>query len=99
VRSYAFGVIGLRPAEYYAMTEAEYSTTVDGYQLKQGIEDASIRRLAMVVANSAGAKIKSEQSLWRIPAIDGDATVDFKRNIELLKAKAKQMEERKNKAG
>lgn len=81
------------------MTEAEYSAMVDGHQLKLGIEDAGIRRLAMVVANSAGAKIKSEQSLWRIPVIDGDATVDFKRNIQLLKDKAKQMEARKNKAG
>jgi len=92
-------VVGLRPAEYYAMTEAEYHATVEGYQLKQGLEEATIRRLAMVVANSAGAKIKTEQNLWRIPVIDGDATIDMKRNIELLKQKAKEMQERKLKAG
>jgi len=91
--------VGLLPRDYYAMTEADYMATVTGHQLKLGIDDASIRRLAMVVAGSAGVKVKSEAQLWRIPVIDGDPTTDFRKNIELLKAKAKEMQARKLKAG
>lgn len=76
------------------MTEAEYMATVEGWKLRHGMEEAIIRKLAYVVASSAGAKVNSEKALWKIPAIDDVPGDERMRQLEVLRAKVRERAER-----
>lgn len=73
MHEFAFGVIGIRPHDYYCMTERDYVAFCNGYKLREARDWERTRILAMFSYNSMSTKpISDPKKLFKIPAIDGE---------------------------
>ena len=69
MKSYAFGELGLKPSEYYALTEKEYLLMCEGYRAKEIKELRLIRRqcwIAFLGYADPKKAPKSEIEWWPI---------------------------------
>jgi hypothetical protein len=82
VKAFAFGVLGLRPVDYYDMTLAELSLMSKGYYEKVG--HLRVLGFTMVRMWSGKDGPKTPEEYWPLPFDDKPAEVDDEQIKQIL---------------
>jgi len=77
--SFALGVIGIPPSEFYDLTMFEYICICEGYKKREANEWDRVRTLGFYIIKAAGdTKMNSPKDILHISILDGE--IDSKKN-------------------
>ena len=77
------GECGVKPSDYWRLTEAETSAIIVGHQNTLVEEAANFRNLYHLIYSVNSKKKKTPQSLWPLPIDKKESTIDIEDRLKL----------------